>query len=58
MSSMQRTIKRSIAKKKGEFTAQKPLRSKDRTPIKEVLLQALRGMSIFNKSLNKKKGEK
>ena len=48
--SMQRTIRRNIEKKEGTFISQKPLRSKSRVSIKDMLLQALRGMEIQRKA--------
>ena len=52
--SMSRTIRRNIAKKEGTFVSQKPLRSKSGASIKDMLLQALRGMEIQRK-VDKKK---
>ena len=48
--SIQRTIRRNIAKKEGTFISQKPLRSKGGASIKDMLLQALRGMEIQRKA--------
>ena len=48
--SIQRTIRRNIAKKEGTFVSQKPLRSKGGASIKDMLLQALRGMEIQRKA--------
>ena len=52
--SISRTIRRNIAKKEGTFVSQKPLRSKSQASVKDMLLQALRGMEIQRKA-NKKK---
>ena len=52
--SMSRSIRRNIAKKEGTFTSQKPLRSKSGASIKDMLLQALRGMEIQRRSKVKK----
>lgn len=54
MSSMRRSIRRSIARKNGTFVAQKPLRDKSHVSIKTMLLQALRGIEIQRKA-NKEK---
>ena len=55
--SIQRTIRRNIAKKEGTFVSQKPLRSKSGASIKDMLLQALRGMEIQRRSSKIKKEE-
>ena len=52
--SMSRSIRRNIAKKEGTFTSQKPLRVKGGASIKDMLLQALRGMEIQRRSKIKK----
>ena len=52
--SMSRTIRRNIAKKEGTFISQKSLRSKSGASIKDMLLQALRGIEIQRKTKIKK----
>ena len=53
--SMQRSIRRSMAKNQGTFEAKKPLRTKSHVSIKDMLLKALRGIEIQRKSVKSKK---
>lgn len=56
--SMQRSIRRSMARKQGTFEAQKPLKTKSHVSIKDMLLKALRGIEIQRKAAKSKKETK